>query len=43
MIWGNGSLAIIFCPLVKPVNTTKQLLTNEYHEYIVRRAVILFA
>jgi hypothetical protein len=42
VIWGNGSLAVIFCPLVKPVKTTKQLLTNGYHEFIWRRTVISF-
>jgi hypothetical protein len=42
MIWGNGSLAIIFSPFVKPVNTTKQLLTNGYHEFIGRGTVIVF-
>jgi len=30
MVWGNGSLATMFSPLVKPVNITNQLLMEEY-------------
>lgn len=40
MVWGNGSLATIFSPLVKPASTTEQLLSMEY-KCFGRRTVVL--